>query len=67
MDYLFKKFQMDLTPRHYHACSFVTTLPTMTPAKKTFALSWPDALVLVLAAVLAVVFLAMHFGVTRLM
>jgi len=39
----------------------------MTPAKKTFALSWPDALVLVLAAVLAVVFLAMHFGVTRLM
>ena len=39
----------------------------MTPAKKMFSLKWPDALVLVLAAVLAVVFLVMHFGVTKLM
>ena len=39
----------------------------MTPAKKPFAIGWPDALVLVLAAILAVVFVAMHFGVTRLM
>jgi hypothetical protein len=39
----------------------------MTPARKPFTLKWPDALVLVLAAVLAVVFVVMHFGVTKLM
>lgn len=39
----------------------------MTPAKKPFAVKWPDALVLVLAAVLAVVFVIMHLGVTKLL
>jgi hypothetical protein len=39
----------------------------MTPARKPFTFKWPDALVLLLAVVLAAVFVAMHFGVTSLM